>query len=148
MRSAVKSPLRPRTGVGKVLLGGALLVVLAALSRITLRAKEQVRGPARPELALQKAPAAARGWTNPYDGQGDAVAAGRKLFRQHCAPCHGESLQGLDKAPSLRSPAIQQAPDGVLFWFLRGGTVRHGMPSWSGLPDQRRWQIVSYLKSL
>jgi len=36
----------------------------------------------------------------------------------------------------------------VLFWFLRNGNLRQGMPSWSGLPDQQRWQIVSFLKTV
>ena len=35
-----------------------------------------------------------------------------------------------------------------LAWFVRGGNLRHGMPSWSGLPELRRWQIVAYLKTL
>jgi len=39
-------------------------------------------------------------------------------------------------------------PAGALFWFLNGN-LKHGMPpSWSRLPDERRWQLVSYLKSL
>jgi len=38
-------------------------------------------------------------------------------------------------------------PAGALFWFLYGN-LKHGMPSWSRLPDERRWQLVSYLKSL
>lgn len=112
-----------------------------------MRAGEKAKT-APADATLQKAPVEARGWTNPFDGQSDAVKAGLKLFRQHCAQCHGDSLQGIDKAPSLRSPAIQQTPAGVLFWFLRTGAVRRGMPSWSGLPDQRRWQLVTYPKSV
>jgi mono/diheme cytochrome c family protein len=26
--------------------------------------------------------------------------------------------------------------------------MKNGMPSWSRLPEQQRWQIVSYVKSL
>jgi hypothetical protein len=43
---------------------------------------------------------------------------------------------------------VQNATSGELVWFLRNGNLWLGMPSWSGLPVQRRWQIVTYLKSL
>jgi hypothetical protein len=43
---------------------------------------------------------------------------------------------------------VHEAPDDALFNFLTNGDLRHGMPSWSRLPEQRRWQIVTYLKSL
>jgi hypothetical protein len=43
---------------------------------------------------------------------------------------------------------VQQAADGQLFWFLRNGNLRRGMPSWSSLPEPSRWQIIAYLKSL
>jgi hypothetical protein len=51
-------------------------------------------------------------------------------------------------AISLRTPQVQNATAGELVWFLRNGNLLHGMPSWSGMPEQRRWQIVTYLKSL
>lgn len=85
---------------------------------------------------------------NPYHGGPKAELAGKKLFRRHCATCHGENAEGHGKAPPLRSPIVQQTPDGVLYWFLKNGKLRAGMPSWSGLPPQQRWQIVSFLKSL
>ena len=97
---------------------------------------------------IARAPAKARDQKNPYEGQPDAIAAGQKLFRQHCAECHGDDARGRGRAVDLHSPAVQNASPGELAWFLRSGNLRHGMPSWSGLPEQRRWQIVAYLKSL
>jgi mono/diheme cytochrome c family protein len=85
---------------------------------------------------------------DPYDSDPDAIRAGKKLFRRHCAECHGEDARGLDKAANLRSPAIQDASPGELAWILKNGNLKAGMPSWSGLPEQRRWQIIAYLKSL
>ena len=98
--------------------------------------------------AIARAPAKARDQKNPYQGQPDAIAAGQKLFRQHCAECHGDDARGRGRAVDLHSPAVQNASPGELAWFLRSGNLRHGMPSWSGLPEQRRWQIVAYLKTL
>jgi len=101
-----------------------------------------------PAAQLSKAPPSAQSLKNPYAGQAEAAAAGRKLFVQHCAQCHGQDARGLERAADLHSPAIQDAPPGTLFWALRNGRVRKGMPSWSQLPDQRLWQIVTYLKTL
>ena len=99
-------------------------------------------------LVIAQAPAKTRDWKNPYEGDPDAVLAGKKLYLQHCATCHAQNARGMRNAISLRSPQIQNATAGELVWFLRGGNLFHGMPSWSGLPEQRRWQIVTYLKSL
>jgi mono/diheme cytochrome c family protein len=127
-----------------------VMTVLAGvvLTGATIGAKQKAWDAARLSTAFQAAPPSAQQVANPFEGQSDAVKAGAKLYRQHCAQCHGENQQGLNTAPGLRSPAVQQAPPGVLFWFLRNGNVRRGMPSWAGLPDQQRWQLVSYLKKL
>jgi mono/diheme cytochrome c family protein len=97
---------------------------------------------------IEKVPEADRNRTNPFAGQADAVAAGSKLFADHCAKCHGSDALGRGKRPSLRSKEVQQAGDGQIFWFLRNGNLRRGMPSWSSLPEPSRWQIIAYLKSL
>lgn len=97
---------------------------------------------------VRLAPPETQSWQNPYEGQAWAVRAGEKLFRQHCAECHGADARGTARGPSLRVPAVREAAPGQLFWFLRHGDLPAGMPAWSGLPEQRRWQIVTYLKSL
>ncbi len=98
---------------------------------------------------MTQVPARDRQKTNPYHGQAQAIQAGRLLFEEHCAECHGENAQGKKKRPSLRTERIQaEASEGDLHWFLVNGNIRHGMPSWSKLPDQQLWQIVSYLRSL
>jgi|ERR1700675_243511 mono/diheme cytochrome c family protein len=98
--------------------------------------------------AIAQAPLASRDWRNPYEGQPDAVAAGKKLYLQHCADCHGADARGVRGTVNLRSPGVQNATPGELVWFLRNGNLRGGMPSWSGLPIERRWQLVTYVKSL
>ena len=97
---------------------------------------------------LSRAPEKARAKRNPLEKDADAVAAGRNLFEQHCAECHGEIAEGGKKAPSLRANEVQSATPGALFWLLTNGVVRRGMPVWSKLPEPQRWQLVSYLKSL
>lgn len=97
---------------------------------------------------MTKVPAADRAMVNPCRGRPDAIAAGQRLFEDHCAACHGTDLLGRRGKPSLRSPIVQGATDGELFWLLKNGDLRHGMPSWSGLPEPERWEIVAYVKSV
>ncbi len=97
---------------------------------------------------LSKAPEKARAKRNPFEKDPQAVAAGRILFEQHCAECHGGAAQGGKKGPSLRVADVQDAEPGALFWILTNGIVRKGMPVWSKLPEPQRWQIVSYIRSL
>lgn len=75
-------------------------------------------------------------------------AAGARLLADHCAECHGSGALGRGKKPSLRSTRVQQATDGEIFWLLKNGYRREGMPSWNSLPEPVRWQIIAYIKSL
>lgn len=97
---------------------------------------------------LKKVPEKDRVRVNPLAEDASAPAAGTLLFAQHCASCHGPDADGKGKHPSLRTSRIHAASDGELQWLLRNGSLAHGMPSWSGLPEVQRWQIVRYLHSL
>lgn len=76
------------------------------------------------------------------------VAAGRKLYSQHCVSCHGTGAEGGRGGPSLHRDAVQTMSDGELTKFLAQGNVRRGMPSWSQLTAERRTQLARYIKSL
>ena len=97
---------------------------------------------------LKHVPRKDRARVNPYAGQPDAIAAGAKLFADHCATCHGDDALGRGKRPSLRSERVQDATDGELAWLLRNGNLPRGMPSWSMMPEPSRWQVIAYVKSL
>jgi mono/diheme cytochrome c family protein len=97
---------------------------------------------------LAKAPRRAVARRNPLAADPDAVAAGGKLFSQHCAECHGDRAEGGKKGPSLLVDDVQQATPGTLFWLLTNGVVRRGMPVWSKLPEPQRWQLVTFIRSL
>ena len=97
---------------------------------------------------LKKVPQADRERVNPYAGNPDAVAAGRNLFQENCAKCHGQNAEGKGSRPSLKSDRIKNASDGELAWMLKNGNPYKGMPIWAGLPEQERWQIIAYVRSL
>jgi mono/diheme cytochrome c family protein len=85
---------------------------------------------------------------NPYAGDPEARKAGAKLYQEHCLSCHGKDAQGVGTKPPLRSQTVDSVQPGALYWLLRNGSLRRGMPSWSNLPPEQRWQIVTWLKSI
>jgi|SRR5580700_6841177 mono/diheme cytochrome c family protein len=135
---------RPRLFILVAIFATSLAFAFAGAAR----EREQATDDRGVLLVIAQAPAKTRDWKNPYEGDPEAVLAGKKLYLQHCVECHGKNAGGMRNAISLRTPQVQNATAGELVWFLRNGNLLHGMPSWSGLPEQRRWQIVTYLKSL
>ncbi len=93
------------------------------------------------------APASAADSKNPYAGQKPAAEAGAKLYAANCAACHGQKGQGTGNIPALAGGPAESANDGELFWFITNGDLNNGMPSWKQLPEQARWQLVTFIKS-
>jgi glucose/arabinose dehydrogenase len=94
------------------------------------------------------APPAASELKNPYEGQVAAITAGQATYQRSCATCHGSAGEGTGNVPAVATGPTQSAPDGAVFWFITQGDPNNGMPSWAALPEQQRWQLVTYLKSL
>ncbi len=49
---------------------------------------------------LRNVPARDHEMTNPYHGDPDTIAAGRRIFVDHCMHCHGENAGGNRKRPA------------------------------------------------
>ncbi len=119
---------------------GLVLMIVLAAGLLGARAQE---------AHFAAVPAKDHARANPLAGKPEALSAGAALYKDHCAECHQADAQGDGKKkPSLRTPAVRTASDGDIEWFLRQGDLRHGMPSWSSLPQAHRWAIVAYLRSL
>src|SRR5437879_6279594 len=118
-----------------------LALCLAACSTLLLAAEFQNSWTA-------SVPGKDRSRTNPFENDPQAVLVGKKLFQQHCASCHGSGAEGKGKRPNLHSETIRNATPGELQWLLTNGSLKNGMPSWSRLPEQQRWQLVRFLKTL
>jgi len=97
---------------------------------------------------LEKAPAKAIVRANPYEGQDPAWRAGRKLFERECSACHGKMGEGTEGKPALARSDVSEAKPGAIEWLLRNGSIVHGMPSFSQLPEAQRWQIVTFVQTL
>ena len=98
--------------------------------------------------SFHNAPDSAKSLQNPFDNRQDAIAQGRKLYLQRCSSCHGKNAEGSGNIPALVDGNIESVTPGELFWFVTHGEPKNGMPSWTKLPENQRWQIVSYVKSL
>jgi len=97
------------------------------------------------------APADAKATKNPVKGIGNA----KKTVETNCVSCHGASGKGdgpaaaalpPPKPANWTSPAIQKETDGELFWKISNG--RGAMPPWKHLPEQERWEVVNYIRTL
>ena len=94
------------------------------------------------------APNSAKATKNPYAGQQPAIDAGKTVYARNCLSCHGRTLQGTGNVPSLIDGKLKGVTDGEVFWFVTKGDKDNGMPSWSFLPEEKRWQVVSYVEAM
>lgn len=95
---------------------------------------------------FHNAPASVKEQKNPYDGQHPPSV--QADYHLRCAQCHGENGEGTGNIPSLATGPAQGASDGELFWYITKGDVNNGMPAWSSLPEEQRWQIINYIRVL
>lgn len=92
------------------------------------------------------------------------LAAGRALYVQHCARCHGDQGRGDGVDAKRFYPRPRDLSMGVykfrstvsgtpptdedLFHTITQGLPGSNMPDWKHLDEASRWQLVYYLKSL
>lgn len=133
----------------KALRQGATVVALAAGVVVAL-------GPLAPVLAqgAWEAPAAEKAKKNPLPADAATVAQGKKVAEVNCVSCHGAKGKGDGAAAVALNPKpadwtsrkVQAESDGEIFWKLSTG--RGAMPSWKFLPENDRWALVRYIRSL
>jgi mono/diheme cytochrome c family protein len=127
------------------------LIVIALVAAAVLLPRASPASGARPQDDARgewTAPPSADARTNPLAGRADAEAGGAKLFRSHCAQCHREDGTGTSFGKGLTGRRVQAQSDGALFWKITSGNTRTGMPTFSGLPELQRWQLVLHLRAL
>jgi putative heme-binding domain-containing protein len=79
---------------------------------------------------------------------GEDLDNGQRLFRVHCARCHGMLGEG-GEGPTLKRAVLRHAPDDeALFEVINDGIRGTGMPGTFGPNDDELWQIAGYVRSL
>jgi glucose/arabinose dehydrogenase len=94
------------------------------------------------------APDSAKAMKNPLAGQPAAADAGKTVYARNCLSCHGKTGQGTGNVPSLVDGKLKGVTAGEMFWFVTKGDTDSGMPSWAFLPEEKRWQVVTYVELL
>lgn len=117
------------------------LVVFAVFAFLTLPALEGQ------DSTFRNAPASADQMKSPVTGQTRVTEIGGQIYQTNCLACHGRQGEGSGNIPALKSPKVQGASEGALFWFITQGDVNDGMPSWAFMPEERRWQVIAYIKA-
>ena len=128
--------------------GLALALILVALA--------WGRGPG--DVAAQTgpwvAPAPEKAKKNPLPADKQTIEQGEKVAKVNCASCHGNKGRGDGPAAVALSPKpadwtskrVQDEPDGEIFWKITSG--RGAMPSWRHLPENDRWAVVRFIRTL
>lgn len=92
------------------------------------------------------------GIRNPFSWSDVSIqAAGKPLYQQFCAGCHGvkgNSIPASDFSASAYPGNMENQPD-YYFWIFSEGRLEKGMPPFkSSLSEDQRWQVLTYLWSL
>jgi cytochrome c oxidase cbb3-type subunit 3 len=76
--------------------------------------------------------------------------AGKKIFDQNCAGCHGLDARGGEHAPNIaNNPELQRMADAQLVRIVHDGAASGAMPAFGSiLKDGEIKAVVGYLRSL
>src|SRR5258706_202311 len=111
---------------------------------------------ARPALAAQGSREAAR-FRTPVAATPESIAAGKQIYTQKCATCHGTNGEGgpgndlIPAAPSLVDDKWDHgSTDGEVFDVIKNGVLPElNMVPWSDtLKDPDIWNVVNYVRSI
>ena len=100
------------------------------------------------------APEAEKTKKNPLPADKKVIEQGEKVAKVNCVSCHGSKGKGDGVAAAALNPKpadwtssrVQGETDGELFWKISNG--RGPMPPWKHLPENDRWAVIRYIRSL
>lgn len=86
----------------------------------------------------------------------ERIQNGSRLYRAHCAQCHGGPgvapqpyALGLNPAPAALVATARTRTAAEVFWVTRQGIKMTGMPAWQyRLTDDEIWDVVAFLRVL
>ncbi len=122
----------------------AVAIVIIASMALAIHAQNS-----KPVDEKWEAPPEAAAKPNPERQNPEASAVGRKRYMRLCVTCHDEDGNGQAKsAADLGCPAVQGQSDGALFGKITNGNLTKGMPAFEAVPENERWDIVIFLRTL
>lgn len=86
----------------------------------------------------------------------ERIRNGSRLYREHCAQCHGGPgvapqpyALGLNPAPAALVGTARTRSAAEIFWITRQGIKMTGMPAWQyRLSDEEIWDVVAFMRVL
>lgn len=139
--AAGPSPARMRVCGRAVLLAAVVLFPVAVTAQRTI-----LISPATSHADAPRPQAEPTGEQNPYTSPED-VEAGAKIFRSHCAECHGKGADG-GRGPALAGGVFRHgASDAALFDTIKRGIPGTEMPG-IYYEGTQIWQVVAFVRSL
>ena len=105
-------------------------------------------------------PASFAGKTNPVAKDAAAIDAGKQIYTDNCATCHGDSGKGdgpggasLNPKPASLATLLPAKQDDFVFWVVSEGGAASGksasMVAWnSTLSADEIWQTIAYIRTL
>lgn len=102
-----------------------------------------------------KAPKEAKTTVNPVTNDKTSIKAGKKMYKQLCAVCHGDRGKGDGLASAALNPKpanflsehVTKQTDGELFWKITNGNAPMASYKETLKPTQR-WQLINYINTL
>lgn len=134
------------------------LLFLSAVLLLTFGAAlaQQKENSQQPETAPAPIPEADVAKKNPVKPTAESLADARKLYKYHCAMCHGENGDGKgDLAESMklqlsdwRNPdSISKYTDGALFYIITNGRGKMVGGEGDRTKEEVRWNLVNLVRS-
>ena len=93
---------------------------------------------------------------SPVPATPENLAAGRQIYQNHCAVCHGPQGKGngplaatLNPRPVDLTVHARLHTEGELYFWVTNGIKGSAMPPWGeSLNDTQRWQVVGFIRTL
>ncbi len=137
-------------GANRMLVVSSFAWLVAVVLSVGLRANQSQPTASQANPDQQKL-------VNPVQATAESIAAGQKLYVEHCSECHGDEGKGdgmmgedLDTPPADLTDAEWKhgETDGELFVVIRDGT-KDGMKKFGKkLTATDMWNLVNYLRSI
>lgn len=93
---------------------------------------------------------------NPIPETDENILAGAKIYRNHCAGCHGDAARPDSAFGAAFYPPVPQffreapdMPENQNLYIIQHGISWTGMPGWTGtLSEREMWQVVTFLSRI
>ena len=93
---------------------------------------------------------------SPVPATPENLAAGRQIYQNNCAVCHGPQGKGngplaatLNPRPVDLTVHARLHTEGELYYWVTNGIKGSAMPPWGEpLSDTQRWQVVGFIRTL